>query len=76
MRIAGFNDRGEARIVDDAGRLVGVGELRIEDGHLTGIDPGDRLGLEIVITWTPQMPDPDQVDFDGLDWDDLLGPSR
>jgi hypothetical protein len=72
MKIAGFNDRGEARIVNDAGQLVGYGELRLEDAHLTGIERGDRFGLEVVITWVPELPDPDDVDFDGLDWDNLL----
>jgi hypothetical protein len=75
MKIAGFNDRGEARIVDDHGRLVGFGELRLEDAHITGIDRGDRFALEVVITWTPDVADPDEVDFDGLDWNDLLGPA-
>jgi hypothetical protein len=72
MRIAGFNERGEARIVDDDGKVVGYGEMRLEDAQITGIDRGDRFPLEIVITWTPELPDPDDVDFDGLDWDRLL----
>ena len=72
MRIAGFNDRGEARIVNDEGRLVGYGELRLEDAHLTGIERGDRFALEVVITWVAELPDPDELDFDGLDWDGLL----
>jgi hypothetical protein len=72
MRIAGFNERGEARILDDDGRLVGYGELRLEDAHITGIDAGDRFPLEVVITWTPALPDPDDVDFDDLPWDRLL----
>lgn len=72
MRIVGFNDRGEARIVDDDGRFVGFGELRLEDAHLTGIERGDRCALEVVITWTPELPDPDDLDVDGLDWDSLL----
>jgi hypothetical protein len=72
MKIAGFNDRGEARIVNDAGQLVGYGELRLEDAHLTGIERGDRFGLEVVITWVAELPDPDDVDFDGLDWGNLL----
>jgi hypothetical protein len=75
MKIAGFNERGEAKIVNDDGRLVGYGELRLEDAHITGIDRGDRFALEVRITWTPDMPDPDEVDFDGLDWDNLLGPA-
>jgi hypothetical protein len=72
MRIAGFNDRGEARIVNDAGELVGYGELRLPDAHITGIERGDRFDLEVVVTWIPELPDPDDVDFDGLDWDGLL----
>jgi hypothetical protein len=75
MRIGGFNDRGEAKIVDENGRLVGYGELRLEDAHITGIDRGDRFALEVVITWTEAErpePDPEDVDFDGLDWDELL----
>jgi hypothetical protein len=72
MKIAGFNDRGEARIVNDDGRLVGYGELRLEDAHLTGIERGDRFGLEVVVTWVSELPDPDGLDFDGLDWDGLL----
>jgi hypothetical protein len=72
MKIAGFTDRGEARIVDDEGRLVGYGELRLEDAHLTGVDRGDRFALEVVVTWTPELPDPDAVDFDDVDWDNLL----
>jgi hypothetical protein len=72
MRIAGFNERGEARIVDDEGRLVAYGELRLPDAHLTGIERDDRFELEIHITWVPELPDPDEVDFDGLDWDQLL----
>jgi hypothetical protein len=72
MRIAGFNDRGEARIVDDRGELVGYGELRLADAHLTGIERGDRFDLEVVVTWVQELPDPDDVDFDGLDWDGLL----
>jgi hypothetical protein len=77
MRIAGFNDRGEARIVDQEGRLVGFGELRLEDATLTGIERGDRFALEVVVTWTAAdvdntLPDPDDPDFDGIDWDELL----
>jgi hypothetical protein len=72
MKIAGFNDRGEARIVNDAGQLVGYGELRLEDAHLTGIERGDRFALEVVVTWVAELPDPDGLDFDGLDWDGLL----
>jgi hypothetical protein len=72
MKIAGFTDRGEARIIDDQGRLVGYGELRLQDAHLTGVDRGDRFDLEVVITWTPELPDPDAVDFDDVDWDNLL----
>lgn len=69
MRITGINDRGEVRIVDAEGRLAAYGELRLTDG---AVEPGDRCGLEVVITWTPTLPDPDGVDFDGLDWDSLL----
>jgi hypothetical protein len=72
MKIAGFNDRGEARIVDDEGRLVGYGELRLEDAHLTGMERGDRFALEVVVTWVAELPDADDIDFDGLDWDNLL----
>jgi hypothetical protein len=72
MRIVGFNNRGEARIVDDEGRLVGFGELRLQDAHITGVERGDRFDLEVVVTWVPELPDPDQLDFDGLDWDNLL----
>jgi hypothetical protein len=73
MRIAGFSDRGEARIVDEDGRLVGYGELRLRDAELTGVDRGDSFALEVVITWTPELPDPDDTDFDALDWNSLLG---
>jgi hypothetical protein len=72
MRIAGFNDRGEARIVNDHGELVGYGDLRLPDAHITGIDTGDRISLDVVITWTREMPDPDAMDFDDLDWQSLL----
>jgi hypothetical protein len=72
MRIAGINNRGEVRIVDDEGRLAGYGELRLTDAHITGIDRGDRFDLEVVVTWTPELPDPDETDFDGLDWQRLL----
>jgi hypothetical protein len=75
MRITGFTDRGEAKIVDDAGRLVGFGELRLQDAHITGVERGDRFALEVVVTWTAELPDPDDVDFDGLDWGTLLDPS-
>jgi hypothetical protein len=71
-RIAGFTESGEVRIVDDRGTLLAYGELRLENAELTGIDRGDRFGLEVVITWTPELPDPDDPDFDGLDWDRLL----
>ncbi len=69
LRIAGFNDHGEARILDDHGRLVGYGELVLADAGLTGIDPGDAFPLEVRVTWTPSLPDPDAVD---IDWDGLL----
>jgi hypothetical protein len=72
MRIAGFNAQGEARIVDDEGRLVGYGELRLVDADVTGIERGDHVALEVVVTWTPELPDPDELDFDGLDWGELL----
>jgi hypothetical protein len=72
VRIAGFNDRGEVRIVDDDGRLVGFGELRLQDAHLTGVDIGDRFALEVVVTWVPPLPDPDDIDIDDLDWGSLL----
>ena len=68
MRIAGFNHRGEARIVNDDGITVAVGQLRLENADLTGIEKGDRFALEVVITWAPELPDPD----DDLDWDRLL----
>ena len=70
MRIAGFTDRGEVRIVDDEGHLAGYGELRLEDAHITGIDAGDRFALEVVVTWTPGPGD--DPDFSDLDWDQLL----
>jgi hypothetical protein len=70
MRIAGFNSSGEARIVDDDGRLVAYGELRLADAY--SVERGDRFALEVVVTWTPQLPDPDEMDFDGLDWGELL----
>jgi hypothetical protein len=72
MRIGGFNERGEAKIVDDHGRLVGYGELRLEDAHITGIEPGDTFPLEVHVTWLPPLPDPDETDFDELDWGELL----
>ena len=84
MRIVGFNERGEARIVDHDGRVVGYGEVRLCDADTAGIERGDRFDLEVVITWTAaelpdpaedssaSLPDPDDVDFDGLDWDQLL----
>ena len=70
MRIAGFNERGEVRIVDEEGRLAAYGELRLVDAEITGIERGDRCALEVVINWTPTLPDPDDVD---IDWDRLLG---
>jgi hypothetical protein len=70
MRIAGFNERGEVRIVDADGRLAGYGELRLVDAEITGIEAGDRVGLEVVVSWTPTLPDPDDLD---IDWDRLLG---
>jgi hypothetical protein len=72
MRIAGFSDRGEARIVDDAGRTVGFGELRLVDAELTGVERGDRFELELRVTWTAEMPDPDKLDLDDLDFGQLL----
>jgi hypothetical protein len=72
VKIVGFNDRGEARIVDDRGNLVGFGELRLADAHLTGVERGDRFGLEVVITWTADLADPDDPDFGEIDWDQLL----
>jgi hypothetical protein len=69
VRITGFNDAGEVRIIDDEGRLAGYGELRLEDAHITGVDKGDRFGLEVVVTWTPEPADPD---FGDIDWDQLL----
>ena len=69
FRIAGFNDRGEARIVDEHGRVVAFGELELEDAHLTGVDAGDSWPLSLRVTWTPELPDPDAVD---IDWDGLL----
>jgi hypothetical protein len=72
MRIAGFNERGEARIVDDEGRLVAYGEIHVVDADLLGVERGDRFDLEVRITWKPELPDPDEMDFDGLDWDQLL----
>ena len=69
MRIAGFNERGEVRIVDDEGRLAAYGELRLVDAAITGVEPGDRCALEVVIHWTPTLPDPDDLD---IDWDRLL----
>jgi hypothetical protein len=72
MRIAGFSDRGEARIVDEAGRLVGYGELRLVDAELTGFERGDCFELEVRITWVSDMPDPDTLDLDDLDFGQLL----
>ena len=72
MRIAGINERGEVRIVDEEGRLAAYGELRLVDADITGVDAGDRFGLEVRVTWTPTLPDPDDLDFDELDWDRLL----
>jgi hypothetical protein len=72
MKIAGFNHRGEAQIVDDHGNVVAYGELHLQDAHITGIDRGDRFALEVHITWKPELPDADTLDFDELDWDDLL----
>ena len=71
MRIAGFNESGEARIIDDEGRLVAYAVLRLSDAY-TDLERGGRFPLEVEITWTPQLPDPDEMDFDGLDWDQLL----
>jgi hypothetical protein len=73
MRIAGFSERGEARIVDDEGRLVGYGELRLRDAEHGGVERGDRFEIDVVVTWVPELPDPDDTDFDSLDWDSLLG---
>lgn len=69
FRVAGFNDHGEARIVDEHGRLIGFGELVLEHAELTGIDRGDIYDLQLRVTWTPGLPDPDAVD---IDWDGLL----
>jgi hypothetical protein len=69
FRVAGFSDRGEARIVDEHGRVVGFGELVLEDAHLTGLEPGDSFPLTLRVTWTPALPDPDGLD---IDWDGLL----
>jgi hypothetical protein len=69
LRIAGFSDRGEARIVDGEGRLVGFGALVLEDAHLTGVEAGDTFPLTLRVTWTPHLPDPDEVD---INWDGLL----
>jgi hypothetical protein len=69
FRIAGFSDRGEARIVDEQGRLIGFGELELDDAHLTGVESGDSFALSLRVTWTPELPDPDAVD---IDWDGLL----
>jgi hypothetical protein len=72
MRITGFSDTGEARIVDDEGRLVGYGELRLENAHITGVERGDRFALEIVVTWTPDPDGPDDPDLGDIDWSQLL----
>jgi hypothetical protein len=69
FRIAGFSDRGEARIVDADGRLVGFGALVLDDAHLTGIETGDTFALSLRVTWTAGLPDPDEVD---INWDGLL----
>jgi hypothetical protein len=69
FKIAGFSDRGEARLVDSDGRIVGFGELVLEDAHLTGLEPGDTFALSLRVTWTPQLPDPDELD---INWDGLL----
>ena len=69
FRVAGFSDRGEARIVDAHGRVVGFGELVLEDAHLSGLEPGDTSPLSLRVTWTPELPDPDGLD---IDWDGLL----
>ena len=69
FRIAGFSDRGEARIVDEHGRVVGCGELVLDDAHLTGLEPGETFGISVRVTWTPQLPDPDELD---INWDGLL----
>ena len=68
-RIGGFTQRGEVRILDDRGYLVGYGELRLEDAHLTGVDAGDTFPLTVHVTWTPGLPDPDEFE---IDWDGLL----
>jgi hypothetical protein len=68
-RISGFNDRGEARIVDDEGRLIAFGALEVEDAHLAGVDRGDVFGVSLRVTWTPELPDPDAID---INWDGLL----
>jgi hypothetical protein len=73
VKIAGFTDRGEVRIVDDQGRLAGYGELHLADAHLTGMERGDRFPLEVAVTWIPALPDPDDPDFGEPDWDQLLG---
>jgi len=69
FRIAGFSDRGEARIVDEEGRVVGFGQLLLDDAHLTGMERGDVFALSLRVTWTPDLPDPDSLD---IDWDGLL----
>lgn len=76
-RIAGFSDRGEARIVDEHGRQVAVGELRVET--LTEPERGDLLGVELHVVWNKREQDemyervePDLWDgtpVDRIDWD-------
>jgi hypothetical protein len=67
MRMAGLTSTGEARIVDDAGRLVAYAELRLEDAHIVGVDSGDRFPLEVVITWTKAEQDAINAELDDAD---------
>jgi len=66
LRIAGFTEKGEARIVDETNRIVGYGELRLE----SYVEPekGDVFDVELAVTWVPELTEPEdgEVDWDAL----------
>jgi hypothetical protein len=68
-RISGFNDNGEARIVDEDGRQVATGFLIVDSiGEPERGDLLDVTGVEV--TWSRQEPDLwNGHPIDSIDWD-------